>query len=66
MLGWNLTSMHVGFWESAIRGLIEASLGKDYTMRDYWYAMNKLRKYAKSNILQIEDYRVKNKLIAEM
>lgn len=66
MLGWNLTSMHVGFWESAIRGLIEASLGKDYTMRDYWYAMNKIRKYAKSNILQIEDYRVKNKLIAEM
>lgn len=66
MLGWNLTSMRVGFWESAIRGLIEASLGKDYTMRDYWDALGKLRKYSKSMAAQIGDYKVRNKLVAEM
>lgn len=65
MLGFNLTSMHVGFWESAIRGFIEAVLGKDYTLRDFISAWGRLR-HLPSTARQMGGYKVTNIQIAKM
>jgi hypothetical protein len=51
MLGYNFTSMSVGFWESYIRGNLEAFLGKDYNMRDLWHAYRNALKYGIPMIL---------------
>ena len=66
MLGYNFTSMHVGFWESAIRGFLEALLGKDYTMRDFLHAWGKMRKYGPNTIRNVGGFKVTNLMIAQM
>lgn len=60
MLGYNITSMHVGFWESAIRSMIEAALGKDYTMRDWLHAWSKMRKYGPNTFKNVGGFKVTN------
>lgn len=66
MLGWNFTSMSVGFWESAIRGNIEAVLGKDYTLRDLMHAYANMVKYSLPMLTQIGSVNARNKQVALM
>lgn len=66
MLGWNFTSMNVGFWESAIRGNLEAVLGKDYTLRDLMHAYANMIKYSLPMLTQIGAVNVRNKQVALM
>lgn len=66
LLGWNFTSMTVGFLESATRGFIEAMLGKSYTMRDFYDAWSRLSKNMKAMSAQTGGTFVKNQVFAEM
>lgn len=66
MLGYNFTSMHVGFWESAIRSLIEAALGKDYAMRDWIHAWSKMRKHGPNTFKNVGGFKVTNLQVALM
>lgn len=66
MLGYNFTSMSVGFFESAIRGMLEAFLGKDYTMRDFFHAWNKIRKYGPDTLANAGGFKVTNLMVAQM
>jgi len=50
MLGYNFTSMSVGFFESAIRGMLEAFLGKDYSIRDFINAWRKIIKHGPNTL----------------
>lgn len=66
MLGFNFTSMHVGFWESAIRGMLEAFLGKDYTLRDFRNAWKKITKHGPNTLKNVGGFRVTNLMVAKM
>lgn len=66
MLGWNFTSMNVGFWESAIRGNLEAFLGKDYTLRDLMHGYANMLKYSIPMLTQIGSVNARNKQVALM
>lgn len=66
MLGYNFTSMSVGFWESYIRGNLEAFLGKDYNMRDLWHAYKNALKYGMPMLLQAGSVKASNKHVALM
>ena len=45
MLGWNTISMVVGYGESRTRGAIEAILGKNYEIRDFFHSVRCFWKY---------------------
>lgn len=66
MLGYNFTSMNVGFWESYIRGNLEAVLGKDYNLRDLMHAYRNALKYSIPMLLQAGSIRASNKHVALM
>lgn len=66
MLGYNLTSMSVGFFESYIRGNLEAVLGKDYTLRDLMHAYGNFLKYSIPMLTQIGSVNARNKQVALM
>lgn len=66
MLGYNFTSMSVGFFESAIRGMLEAFLGKDYTMRDFFHAWSKLTKHGPNTLANVGGFKVTNLMVAQM
>ena len=66
MLGYNFTSMSVGFWESYIRGNLESFLGKDYTLRDLMHAYKNAMKYSLPMLLQAGSVKASNKHVALM
>ena len=66
MLGYNFTSMNVGFWESYIRGNLEAVLGKDYNLRDLMHAYRNALKYSIPMLLQAGSIKASNKHVALM
>lgn len=66
MLGYNFTSMSVGFWESYIRGNLEAFLGKDYNLRDLMHAYKNALKYGMPMMLQAGSVKASNKHVALM
>ena len=66
MLGYNFTSMSVGFFESFIRGNLEAFLGKDYTLRDLMHGHYSMLKNTIPLLLQCGGIEVKTKQIALM
>jgi hypothetical protein len=66
MLGYNFTSMNVGFWESYIRGNLEAFLGKDYSLRDLMHAYRNALRYTVPMLLQAGSIKASNKHVALM
>ena len=66
MLGYNFTSMNVGFLESYIRGNLEAVLGKDYNFRDLMHAYRNALKYSVPMLLQAGSIKASNKHVALM
>lgn len=66
MLGYNFASMKVGFLESATRSLIEAALGKDYTMRDWLHAWGKMIKRGPNTFKNVGGFKVTNLQVALM
>ena len=66
MLGYNFTSMNVGFWESYIRGNLESFLGKDYSLRDLMHAYRNALRYTIPMLLQAGSIKASNKHVALM
>lgn len=66
MLGYNLTSMSVGYFESFIRSNLEAFLGKDYNLRDLMHAYNNSLKYSLSMFMQAGSIKSKIKHVELM
>ena len=58
--------MNVGFWESFIRGNLEAVLGKDYTLRDLMHAYKNALKYTIPMLLQAGSVKATNKHVGLM